>query len=118
MKKYFIVLMLTVFVCLLAGAANARSACFVVTAFNEFGESGHSEEVCCEMTAEGSKATLNWNAVDGATGYTLYYKPPWQVEYTKLRSVTVSTNEPVVVYAVSIFKLNDIPLLGITCEER
>lgn len=117
MKKGFLVAVLLFCIGLLTGVADAKSACFVVTAFNEFGESEFSEEVCCDMVAVGTIATLTWNAVAGATGYNLYYRPPWQSSYIKSKSVTVTTNDPVSVYAMDIFKIDGIPVLGVQCEE-
>jgi YD repeat-containing protein len=72
--------------------------CFTVTAVNEVGESEHSEEVCVtvtvpegmeapaapvlEVTLDGNKAILSWEAVEGATYYDVYIgSTPEQAQY-------------------------------------
>ena len=72
--------------------------CFTVTASNEIGESEHSEEVCVtvtapedmtapaapvlEVTLDGNKAILSWEAVEGATYYDVYIgSTPEQAQY-------------------------------------
>ena len=68
---------------------EAGTYCFTVTALNEMGESEHSNEACAtvvldpdleapaapvvEARLENDQAVLTWNAVEGATYYSVYY---------------------------------------------
>ena len=68
---------------------EAGTYCFTVTALNEMGESEHSNEACATVVLdpdleapaapvvgarlENDQAVLTWNAVEGATYYSVYY---------------------------------------------
>lgn len=68
---------------------QAGTYCFTVTAINETGESEHSNEACAtvvidpemevpaapvvEARIENDQAVLTWNAVEGATYYSIYF---------------------------------------------
>lgn len=96
--------------------AAAAEGSFVVTAFNEFGESGYSEEVSCDMQP-GQTVTVAWNSCTGATGYNLYYKAPWHLGYITTRMATTVTLT-LQVTALEIFGLECTPVLQITCPEE
>ena len=119
MKRLTLILMAIALSWLAAYASRAETASFVVTAYNTWGESGYSQEISCDMTTQKAMATLKWNTVPGATGYRLYYRPPWQTGFIAARSVDVGDAVTAMVYAVDIFKLNsaDIPVVVIQCED-
>lgn len=115
MKKFIVLIFALLLVLCWPLPTKAAPACFVVTAFNDFGESDQSQEVCCNMTEPGDKAALSWNSVLGADGYRLYYKPPWLNDYVPEKCIEV-TETTVMVFAVDIFKLGGLPVLIIQCE--
>ena len=68
MKKLLVALIL-----LFAAPALAEMKYFAVTAYNDFGESGYSDEVNCDLGADWQQVVLQWNGVPEATGYKVYY---------------------------------------------
>ena len=50
----------------------AEKRYFAVTAYNDWGESGFSEEISADIP-DGSGCTLQWNIVPSATGYRVYW---------------------------------------------
>jgi len=82
MKSLKVWILAVVALLMFCSLAHAEMRYFAVTAYNDFGESGYSEEVTCDLNRGGS-VTLTWNSVDTATGYKLYwgkesgvYRPP------------------------------------------
>lgn len=57
---------------LIASVAYSAERYFAVTAYNDFGESTYSEEVSCNPD-HGRLVTLQWNRVETATGYKIYW---------------------------------------------
>jgi len=79
----------------------AEERYFAVTAYNDFGESGYSEEVISDLE-RGESVSLQWNAVDRATGYKVYwgkasrdYRPPIDVEDTTIHTI-IQLDAPIV----------------------
>lgn len=115
--KHIIFTIMTLALMWWAASASAESACFVATAYNEYGESPQSVEACSVDIPVGKSVTLHWNKVPGATGYKIYYRPAWNDNYIAGRFLDVGDVDMVRILALDLFKLSTPPVITIQVEE-
>ena len=116
-KQFFILLTVFILMLVFASISRAESACFVATAYNDYGESPQSIEACAEEIPVGKSVTLTWNKVPGATGYKIYYRPAWNDDYIAGRCLDVGDVGMVRILALDLFKLSTPPVITIQVEE-
>jgi hypothetical protein len=100
--------MALVFMVCFANVTHAQEeddACFAVTAYNTFGESGYSEEVCSGPFAFviTSKVTLAWNASPNADGYKVYFKKQGETNWSSIGGKDVGNVLTVDITACELF---------------